>query len=50
MATRPVPTAPDTAAVPRIAEAAVERLAQLFDEIEDILSVLRQQLGLWPVD
>ena len=26
----------------------MERIAQLFDELEDILSVLRQQLGLWP--
>jgi hypothetical protein len=50
MGTRPVRTAPDTIAVPPTAEAAVERIVQLFDEIEDILSVLRQQLGLWPVD
>jgi len=28
----------------------VERIAQLFDELEDFLSVLRQQLGLWPGD
>jgi len=28
----------------------VERIAQLFDEIEDFVSVLRQQLGLWPGD
>jgi len=26
----------------------MERLVQLLDEIEDILSVLRHQLGLWP--
>jgi len=26
----------------------VERLAQLLDELEDILSLLRHQLGLWP--
>jgi hypothetical protein len=26
----------------------MERLAQLFDEIEDLLSLLRHQLGLWP--
>ena len=50
MATRRVPIAPAMAAGPRIAEAAVERLAQLIDEIEDILSVLRHQLGLWPTD
>jgi len=28
----------------------VERIAQLFDEIEDFVSALRQQLGLWPGD
>jgi hypothetical protein len=27
----------------------VERIAQLFDELEDIVSLLRHQLGLWPV-
>jgi len=26
----------------------VERIVQLFDEIEDIVSVLRHRLGLWP--
>jgi hypothetical protein len=26
----------------------MERFAQLLDEIEDIVSVLRQQFGLWP--
>jgi len=26
----------------------VERFAQLLDELEDILSLLRHQLGLWP--
>jgi hypothetical protein len=26
----------------------MERLAQLFDELEDIVSLLRHQLGLWP--
>ena len=33
---------------PPIAERDVERIAQLFDELEDILSLLRHQLGLWP--
>ena len=41
-------TAPTTRGVPRTAEPAMERIAQLFDEIEDFVSVLRQQLGLWP--
>jgi hypothetical protein len=35
-------------AAPPTAEHAVERIAQLFDELEDILSLLRHQLGLWP--
>jgi hypothetical protein len=26
----------------------VERFAQLFDELEDIVSLLRHRLGLWP--
>jgi hypothetical protein len=26
----------------------VERIAQLFDELEDLLSLLRHQLGLFP--
>jgi len=26
----------------------MERIAQLLDELEDILSLLRHQLGLWP--
>lgn len=26
----------------------MERLAQLFDEFEDLLTLLRHQLGLWP--
>ncbi len=26
----------------------MERLVQLLDEIEDIVSVLRQRFGLWP--
>jgi hypothetical protein len=26
----------------------MERFAQLLDEIEDIVSALRQQFGLWP--
>jgi hypothetical protein len=26
----------------------MERLVQLFDELEDILSLLRHRLGLWP--
>ena len=26
----------------------MERLAQLFDELEDLVSVLRHRLGLWP--
>ncbi len=26
----------------------MERLVQLFDEIEDLVSVLRHRLGLWP--
>lgn len=26
----------------------MERFAQLLDEIEDIVSVLRQRFGLWP--
>ena len=26
----------------------MERFAQLLDELEDIVSVLRQQLGFWP--
>jgi len=26
----------------------MERFAQLLDELEDLFSVLRQQLGLWP--
>ena len=26
----------------------MERLAQLFDELEDLLTLLRHQLGLWP--
>ena len=43
-------TAPTIRGVPRTAEAPVERIAQLFDEIEDFLSVLRQQLGLFPGD
>jgi hypothetical protein len=33
---------------PPIAEHAVERFAQLLDELEDILSLLRHQLGLFP--
>jgi len=28
----------------------VERIAQLFDELEDLLSLLRHQLGLFPLD
>jgi hypothetical protein len=50
MAKSRAPTAPTIRGVPRIAEATVERIAQLFDEIEDFLSVLRQQLGLWPAE
>ena len=42
--------APTIPGVPRIAEPPVERIAQLFDEIEDFVSMLRQQLGLWPGD
>jgi len=26
----------------------MERIAQLFDELEDLVSLLRHQLGLWP--
>jgi hypothetical protein len=26
----------------------LERLAQLLDEIEDLVAVLRHRLGLWP--
>jgi hypothetical protein len=26
----------------------MERIAQLFDELEDIVSLLRHRLGLWP--
>jgi len=26
----------------------VERLAQLLDELEDLVCVLRHRLGLWP--
>jgi len=26
----------------------VERLVQLLDELEDLFSVLRHQLGFWP--
>jgi hypothetical protein len=26
----------------------MERLAQLFDEIEDLLTLLRHHFGLWP--
>jgi hypothetical protein len=26
----------------------MERLVQLLDEIEDLVSVLRHRLGLWP--
>jgi hypothetical protein len=37
-----------TRAAPPTAEADVERIAQLLDEFEDILSLLRHQLGLWP--
>jgi hypothetical protein len=48
MAKSRAPAAPTIRGVPRTAEATVERIAQLFDEIEDFLSVLRQQLGLWP--
>jgi hypothetical protein len=40
--------APTTRAVPPIADSAVERIAQLFDEIEDFVSLVRHQLGLWP--
>jgi hypothetical protein len=43
-------TAPTIHGARRTADPAVERIAQLFDEIEDFLSVLRQQLGLWPAE
>jgi hypothetical protein len=26
----------------------MERLVQFFDELEDLVSVLRHRLGLWP--
>jgi len=26
----------------------LERLVQFFDELEDLVSVLRHRLGLWP--
>ena len=35
-------------AAPPTAELPMERLAQLLDELEDIVSLLRHQLGLWP--
>jgi len=28
----------------------MERIVQLLDELEDIVSVLRQRLGFWPAD
>ena len=40
--------APAIRAAPPTAELPMERLAQLLDELEDIVSLLRHQLGLWP--
>jgi hypothetical protein len=28
----------------------MEKLAQFFDELEDLLTLLRHQLGLWPAE
>jgi len=28
----------------------MERLAQFIDELEDLVSLLRHQLGLWPTN
>jgi hypothetical protein len=28
----------------------MERLVQILDELEDLVSVLRHRLGLWPAD
>ena len=40
--------APVTRAAPSIADPAVERIVQLLDELEDFVSLVRHQLGLWP--
>ena len=45
---RPAPPEPTSVAARRIAENRMERLVQLLDELEDFLSLLRHQFGLFP--
>jgi hypothetical protein len=50
MRIRSAPTGRCLRAAPPIAEAGMERIVQLLDELEDIVSALRQRFGLWPAD